>query len=132
MRTAVQLQSPPQTPPTHAYAPPHTHMNMHDNDALVHDHLTIMTTVHTHTQMHMHDYTHEYAICMTLGQLLFYNCLSTRLLLLLLLLLLPLLLLLLLQPFYSPQTLSRTIRMSRYQKGKTSKVKPIWIYWSKR
>jgi len=22
--------------------------------------------------------------------------------------------------------------MSQYQKGKTRKVKPIWIYWSKR
>ena len=28
--------------------------------------------------------------------------------------------------------LSMTIRVSRYQKGKTRKVKPIWIYWSKR
>jgi len=28
--------------------------------------------------------------------------------------------------------LSGTTRVSRYQKGKTSKVKPIWIYWSKR
>jgi len=29
-------------------------------------------------------------------------------------------------------TLSGTTRISRYQKGKTRKVKPIWIYWSKR
>jgi len=28
--------------------------------------------------------------------------------------------------------LSGTTRVSRYQKGKTRKVKPIWIYWSKR
>jgi len=28
--------------------------------------------------------------------------------------------------------LSRTARVSRYQKGKTMKVKSIWIYWSKR
>jgi len=28
--------------------------------------------------------------------------------------------------------LSRTTRVSWYQKGKTRKVKPIWIYWSKR
>jgi len=28
--------------------------------------------------------------------------------------------------------LSRTTWVSRYQKGKTRKVKPIWIYWSKR
>jgi len=28
--------------------------------------------------------------------------------------------------------LSRTIWVSQYQKGKTSKVKPIWIYWRKR
>ena len=27
--------------------------------------------------------------------------------------------------------LSRTTRVSQYQKGKTRKVKPIWIYWSK-
>jgi len=26
----------------------------------------------------------------------------------------------------------RTIRVSQYQKGKTRKVKPVWIYWSKR
>jgi len=25
-----------------------------------------------------------------------------------------------------------TTRVSRYQKGKTRKLKPIWIYWSKR
>jgi len=36
--------------------------------------------------------------------------------------------------FTAPWTLSGTIRVSRYwyQNGKTSKVKPIWIYWSKR
>ena len=34
--------------------------------------------------------------------------------------------------FVAPRTLSRTIRMSRYQKGETKKVKPIWIYCSKR
>ena len=28
--------------------------------------------------------------------------------------------------------LSGTTRVSRYQKGKTRKVQPIWIYWSKR
>jgi len=28
--------------------------------------------------------------------------------------------------------LSGTTQVSRYQKGKTRKVKPIWIYWSKR
>jgi len=28
--------------------------------------------------------------------------------------------------------LSGTIRMSRHQKGKTRKVKPICIYWSRR
>jgi len=28
--------------------------------------------------------------------------------------------------------LSRTIWVSRHQKAKTRKVKPIWIYWSKR
>jgi len=28
--------------------------------------------------------------------------------------------------------LSGTTRVSWYQKGKTRKVKPIWIYWSKR
>jgi len=28
--------------------------------------------------------------------------------------------------------LSGTTRVSRYQKGKTRKVKTIWIYWSKR
>jgi len=28
--------------------------------------------------------------------------------------------------------LSGTTRVSRYQKGKTRKVKPIWIYWSKK
>jgi len=36
----------------------------------------------------------------------------------------------LLHPFNSP--LSETTRVSRYQKDKTRKVKPIWIYWSKR
>ena len=29
-------------------------------------------------------------------------------------------------------TLSETSQVSRYQKGKTRKVKPIWIYWSKK
>jgi len=28
--------------------------------------------------------------------------------------------------------LSRNTKVSRYQKRKTRKVKPIWIYWSKR
>jgi len=28
--------------------------------------------------------------------------------------------------------LSGTTRVSQYQKGKTRKVKPIWVYWSKR
>jgi len=28
--------------------------------------------------------------------------------------------------------MSGTTQVSRYQKGKTRKVKPIWIYWSKR
>ena len=28
--------------------------------------------------------------------------------------------------------LSRTTRVSRYQKGKPGRLKPIWIYWSKR
>jgi len=28
--------------------------------------------------------------------------------------------------------LSTTTRVSRHQKGKTRKVKPVWIYWSKR
>jgi len=28
--------------------------------------------------------------------------------------------------------LSGTTRVSHHQKGKTRKVKPIWIYWSKR
>jgi len=41
-------------------------------------------------------------------------------------------LLLLLQPFYGPWTLSGTTQVSWYQKGITRKVKPIWIYWSKR
>ena len=27
-------------------------------------------------------------------------------------------------------TLSRTTQVSRHQKGKTTKVKPMWIYWS--
>jgi len=31
--------------------------------------------------------------------------------------------------FRAPWTLSGTTRVSRYQKGKTRKVKPIWIYW---
>jgi len=30
--------------------------------------------------------------------------------------------------FMAAWTLSGTIRVSRYQKGKTRKVKPIWIY----
>jgi len=34
--------------------------------------------------------------------------------------------------FTVPWTLSGTTRVSRYQKGKTRKVKPIWIYCSKR
>jgi len=34
--------------------------------------------------------------------------------------------------FTAPWTLSGTTHVSRYQKGKTRKVKPIWIYWSKR
>jgi len=34
--------------------------------------------------------------------------------------------------FTAPWTLSGTTPVSRYQKGKTRKVKPIWIYWSKR
>ena len=28
--------------------------------------------------------------------------------------------------------MSETTRVSRYQKGKPGKLKPIWIYWSKR
>jgi len=28
--------------------------------------------------------------------------------------------------------LSRTTQLSRHQKGKTMKVKPIWLYWIKR
>jgi len=40
--------------------------------------------------------------------------------------------LLLLQPFYGPWTLSGTTRVSWYQKGKTWKVKSVWLYWSKR
>jgi len=34
--------------------------------------------------------------------------------------------------FTAPWTVSGTTRVSGYQKGKTRKVKPIWIYWSKR
>jgi len=34
--------------------------------------------------------------------------------------------------FMAPWTSSGTTWVSRYQKGKTRKVKPIWIYWSKR
>jgi len=34
--------------------------------------------------------------------------------------------------FTAPGTLSRTTRISQYQKGETRKVKPIWVYWSKR
>ena len=33
--------------------------------------------------------------------------------------------------FTAAWTVSLTTRVSRYQKGKTRKVKPIWIYWSK-
>jgi len=33
--------------------------------------------------------------------------------------------------FTVPWTLSGTTRVSQYQKGKTRKVKPIWIYCSK-
>ena len=32
----------------------------------------------------------------------------------------------------APWTLSGATQVSWYQKGKTRKVKPIWIYWSKR
>jgi len=32
----------------------------------------------------------------------------------------------------APYTVSETTRVSRYQKDKNRKVKPIWIYWSKR
>jgi len=38
----------------------------------------------------------------------------------------------LLQPFCGPWTVSGTTWVSRYQKGKTRKVTPIWIYWSMR
>jgi len=38
----------------------------------------------------------------------------------------------LLQPFYGPWTSSGTTQVSWYQKGKTRKVQPIWIYWSNR
>jgi len=31
-----------------------------------------------------------------------------------------------------PWTRSGAVRVWWYQKGKTRKVKPIWIYWSKR
>ena len=34
--------------------------------------------------------------------------------------------------FMAPWTVSGTTWISRYQKGKTRNVKPIWIYWSKR
>jgi len=34
--------------------------------------------------------------------------------------------------FTAPWTLSENTRVSRYQKGKTRKIKAIWIYWSKR
>jgi len=40
------------------------------------------------------------------------------------------LLLLLLHPFIGP--LSGTSQVSRFQKGESRKVKPVWIYWSKR
>jgi len=43
-----------------------------------------------------------------------------------------LLLLLPLPLFYGPWTVFGTTRMSQHYKGKTRKVKPIWIYWSKR
>jgi len=32
--------------------------------------------------------------------------------------------------FMAPWTMSRTTRVSWYQKGKTRKVKPVWIYYS--
>jgi len=34
--------------------------------------------------------------------------------------------------FTASWTFSRTTQVSRYQKGKARKVKPVWIYWSKR
>jgi len=34
--------------------------------------------------------------------------------------------------FMASWIVSGTIRVSQHQKGKTRKVKPIWIYWSKR
>jgi len=34
--------------------------------------------------------------------------------------------------FTAAWTVSGSTRLSRYQKGKTRKVKPVWIYWSKR
>jgi len=34
--------------------------------------------------------------------------------------------------FTAPWTVSGTTQVSRYHKGKTRKVKPIWICWSKR
>ena len=34
--------------------------------------------------------------------------------------------------FTGPWTASGNTWVSRYQKGKTRKVKQIWIYWSKR
>jgi len=37
-----------------------------------------------------------------------------------------------LQLFNGPCIVSKTTWVSRYQKHKTRKVKPIWIYWSKR
>jgi len=34
--------------------------------------------------------------------------------------------------FMVPWTVFGTTRVNRYQKGKTRKVKPLWIYWSER
>jgi len=34
--------------------------------------------------------------------------------------------------FMAPWTVFGTTQVSRYHKGETRKVKPIWIYWSKR
>jgi len=33
--------------------------------------------------------------------------------------------------FTAPWTVSGTTQVSQYQKDKTRKTKPIWIYWSK-
>jgi len=54
-------------------------------------------------------------------------CCSTEIMSSILILLPPLLLL-----FTALWILSGTTRVSQYQKGKTMKVKPIWIYWNKR